>query len=70
MVHITAHVVSHLVNPITRTTVSIIPPAEITDDEDFASLLSNFEQHCEDAWNEKPRRNPAIVNTLELRGWE
>ncbi len=70
MVHLTVHIIDRLINPITHRSVLLNPPAECSDDEDFADLLAEFELYCENAWAESPRRSPAEVNPGVLRGWE
>jgi hypothetical protein len=58
--------ISELQNPITRTVARIVPPLEITSEEELYELAAKWDLYCLVAWMDS-RRDPNPVTGL--REW-
>jgi hypothetical protein len=61
------HIISTYVNPVTRKAVSLVPPAECMNQEEYDELMSKFADFCAEAWKDK--RDPETIDPRKFRAW-
>lgn len=61
------HIIQTYVNPVTRTTIRLVPPAECMNQEEYDDLIRKFATFCAEAW--KDRRDPETIDPRQFRTW-